>query len=358
MANPRSKRFLATSTRACWRRRRALAFCCTGHIKTQRIARGERLERSLGCQHAAFHGGVSRPSVSPYDSLRSSPETLGYLHVALSKSSTKALSFALIVANAILSLGIILFLIIWLTYRVNQLTHPLTHLADVMTLAQSDTDTRARATIEGPDEIREIGRVFNAMIEKLETHKDALESEVAIRTQAHREASDAALSAVRHKAEFMAAITHEMRTPLHSINGYAELALESLNASEKNKDTIEWLTIIIDSANQLLSRINQILELARIEANKIELHFENIYLDKLVSEVKAKIAPLAKANNNTLEIEFSGEKRIRAERDKLLQILVNLLTNACKFTEGGSILLSVESGTRDLCSSSRFARSI
>jgi signal transduction histidine kinase len=187
------------------------------------------------------------------------------------------------------------------------------------------------------------------MMKKLETHKDALESEVAIRTLAHKQASDAALSAARHKAEFMAAMTHEMRTPLHSINGYAELVLESLNTTGKNNDTFEWLTIILDSANQLLLRINQILELTRIEANKIELHFESIDLKELINEVKTKIQPLVKANNNQFKIEFSGEKCIRAERDKLLQILVNLLTNACKFTESGSIVLIIECNTQELC---------
>jgi len=103
------------------------------------------------------------------------------------------------------------------------------------------------------------------------------------------------------------------------------------------------------SPNQLLLRINQILELARLEANKIELRFENMDLRELLDDLKANIQPLVKANNNTLDIKFTGEKCIRAERDKLLQILINLLTNACKFTERGSIELVVENNSRELC---------
>ncbi len=198
----------------------------------------------------------TRPSESPYDSTQAVPEKLGYVHVALSKTPVKSLSLVIAMSNVVISFTLATFLIVWLSQAVKRLTRPLADLANVMVAAQSGTGGPTRATIHGPQEIREIGMVFNAMMERLEGQKDLLESQVAIRTLEANEARDAALTAAHHKAEFLAAVSHEMRTPLHSINGYTQLAIEKLEKRVGQGTITDYLNIVRDSANDLLVHIN------------------------------------------------------------------------------------------------------
>jgi two-component system sensor histidine kinase BarA len=283
----------------------------------------------------------TRPSESPYDSTQAVSKKLGYVHVALSKTSVKSLSLVIAMSNIVISFTFAAFLIVWLSQAVKRLTRPLADLANVMVSAQSGTRGPTRATIHGPPEIREIGMVFNAMMERLEGQKDLLESQVAIRTLEANEARDAALTAAHHKAEFLAAVSHEMRTPLHSINGYTQLAIEKLEKRVEQGSITNYLNIVRDSANDLLAHINQILEFAKIEANKIELKLQEFNLGELIEDIEEKVQPLVQSNANELIIKLNGRANVVTDKNKLLQILLNLLTNACKFTDNGTIWLGV-----------------
>jgi signal transduction histidine kinase len=284
-----------------------------------------------------------QPLTTPYEETGAAPERLGYLHIAWDITLLKRVKLFITAVNFTVSLGIAVLLITWLRRRINRLTSPLSELATVMQQAQSGA-AGVRAVIAGPQETREIGQIFNALMAQLERHRASLESEVTIRTLELREARDAALAAVRHKSAFLAAVTHEMRTPLHAITGYTQLALEELPFCEDDAETgpvRDYLGNVLTSAQELLLRINQVLDLARLEAGKVAVRLHGIDLKRLLKQLMATITPLAERNGNTLEVVFEGNSGLIMDGDKLSQIILNLLTNACKFTHHGIIHLQV-----------------
>ena len=160
-------------------------------------------------------------------------------------------------------------------------------------------------------------------------------------------ARDEALSASRAKSDFLANMSHELRTPLNAIIGYSELLLEEADDAEK-VDASSDLLRIKRSGEHLLSLINDILDLSKIEAGKMELRCETFAPIDLIEEVMTTIEPLTKLRNNDLELLMGrGLGEIYADRVKLRQVLINLLSNACKFTENGHIRLSVTRGQKD-----------
>ncbi|MGH8656233.1 MAG: sensor histidine kinase, partial [Gammaproteobacteria bacterium] len=175
----------------------------------------------------------------------------------------------------------------------------------------------------------------------LRAHANALESEVRIRTQEALAARDAALTADRHKSEFLGTVTHEMRTPLHGIIGYTQIALENLSYDDKLNET--QLKIVLKNAMQLLGLINNILDTTALEAGKMDVSLEPVNLKDLVHSAIDTVRPLVSKNSNQLEHQISGKDMIVVDKAKLQQILTNLLTNAAKFTHRGHILLKAES---------------
>jgi signal transduction histidine kinase len=226
------------------------------------------------------------------------------------------------------------------------LTDPLSDLAGVMRRVQGGEED-VRATVTGPAEIREIGRVFNALLARLEQHRAALEAAVEIRTLELREARDAALIATRYKSEFVAAMTHEMRTPLQSIMGYTQVGLRELQFLEDDANPVilgnlsESLRIVLGASDELLLRINQVLDLAAFEAGKREVVLEEVELPLLVNQVVAALKLHAARNRNRVDVVCEGLERVELDGDKLRQIVRNLLDNACKFTHDGRIEIVV-----------------
>jgi signal transduction histidine kinase len=154
-------------------------------------------------------------------------------------------------------------------------------------------------------------------------------------------ARDEALSASRAKSDFLANMSHELRTPLNAIIGYSELLIEESEDGE-TFDASNDLQRIKRSGEHLLSLINDVLDLSKIEAGKMELRCESFAPTDMIEEVLTTIEPLARKRNNTLKVSMSTDlAEIYADRVKLRQVLINLLSNACKFTESGSITLTV-----------------
>ena len=147
--------------------------------------------------------------------------------------------------------------------------------------------------------------------------------------------------ASRHKSEFLANMSHELRTPLNAIIGVTEMLLEDAQAAAQ-PDQIEAHERILRAGRHLLTLINDILDLAKIEAGKVELSLESVALAPLVEDVVATIRPLAAKNGNQVDVECSaGVGVIRADPTRLRQALLNLASNAGKFTERGRIRLAV-----------------
>ncbi|MDR2723858.1 MAG: PAS domain-containing sensor histidine kinase [Holosporaceae bacterium] len=148
------------------------------------------------------------------------------------------------------------------------------------------------------------------------------------------------------KSKFLTNISNELKTPLSAIIGYSEI-LEEEAMDRKDTVTAEDLRKIIGSAKHLLSLIDEILDLSKIEAGKTQLFFENFEIVNLIKEVEGVAMPLIANNNNSLFLEYPRDLGIMySDATKIRQCLLNLLSNAAKFTEFGKITLRVTPTTR------------
>jgi len=156
-----------------------------------------------------------------------------------------------------------------------------------------------------------------------------------------RESKNAAEEANRAKSQFLANMSHELRTPLNAIIGYSEMLQE--DAEEfGSAEIIPDLEKIRGAGKHLLNLINDILDISKIEAGKMELYVETFSLSTLIYEVQTTIQPLIEKNGNILEIDCPENLgMMEADLTKVRQALLNLLSNAAKFTEQGKITLTV-----------------
>jgi signal transduction histidine kinase/DNA-binding response OmpR family regulator/CHASE3 domain sensor protein/HAMP domain-containing protein len=164
-----------------------------------------------------------------------------------------------------------------------------------------------------------------------------------------RQADELAQS-TRYKSEFLANMSHELRTPLNSILLLSRLLTENLE-NNLNNEQIEYARVIQSSGNGLLSLIDEILDLSKIEAGKMELEYQTIALSEIVSDLQGLFGPMARDKHIDLRSETDEALPPTIETDKLRleQILRNLLSNAIKFTERGSVSLLLRPGhTREL----------
>jgi PAS domain S-box-containing protein len=159
------------------------------------------------------------------------------------------------------------------------------------------------------------------------------------------EARRDAESASRAKSQFLASMSHELRTPLNAIIGYSEMLQE--DAEDAGQDAfVPDLQKIHSAGRHLLALINDILDLSKIEAGKMELHVEPFDAGELIEQVATTVRPLVEKNGNRLEVVGAGTiGPIRSDATRLRQVLLNLLSNAAKFTENGTIRLEAERRT-------------
>jgi signal transduction histidine kinase len=220
---------------------------------------------------------------------------------------------------------------------------PVKHLKEVSD-AISAGELNVRSEIQTGDEFEDLSHAFNRMLRNLVSMQDRLKK---VNTNLDRKVDELAhanlalFESNKLKSDFLAKMSHELRTPLNSILGFSDLLINTQNFTEKH---IRWAGNIRSSGEQLLSLINEILDLAKIEAGKMEVSITEFRFDDVSEGLLTMTRPLAEKKNIDLQSVIPADiKNLRQDRVKLRQILANLLSNAVKFTpEGGKVVLKVE----------------
>lgn len=185
----------------------------------------------------------------------------------------------------------------------------------------------ARVDVRARDELGELATGINEMAQQLESSYSTLESRVEERTEeVHRLLKD--------RNEFFAGLSHELRTPIAVIAAQADLILAS-RSSRKRIDPFQSATTVKESASQLLSVVNQILELARAEAGQLTLKMTDVPVGELLQGMKPTIDQLAAAAGITATIEVGGQLTVVADPLRFRHVLLNLIENAVKYTPRG-----------------------
>jgi signal transduction histidine kinase len=180
------------------------------------------------------------------------------------------------------------------------------------------------------------------LYQQVRQHAEQLETRIAERTQELRQLNQQLEQASRHKSEFLANMSHELRTPMNAIIGFTKLVMRRSKEQLPQKQ-YENLQKSLSSAEHLLNLINQILDLSKIEAGRLEVYPGRFRLETVIEESIRTVEPMIKPEHVELSSNVAGDlPELYSDRDKLKQIVLNLLSNAVKFTERGQIRLTAK----------------
>lgn len=261
--------------------------------------------------------------------------------------------------NLLLMLGVVVSVAFLVAYRISErlqgfISMPIVHLLETMQLVSRDRNYHVRAVREIDDELGALYAGFNVMLEQIEArddrlrqHKDDLEKQVTLRTHeleltvaALRKAQEASEAASRAKSLFLANMSHEIRTPMNAVLGYSQLMQRNPALTSDLRENVD---IINRSGNHLLALINDILEMSKIEAGRATLNPEDFDLHFLLQDVVKFFLLRAREKGLDLDlvIDPSVPRFLQSDAQKVRQVLINLLGNAVKFTESGSVTVNV-----------------
>jgi signal transduction histidine kinase len=151
----------------------------------------------------------------------------------------------------------------------------------------------------------------------------------------------------QHKSQFLANMSHELRTPLNAIIGVSEMLREDAEAAKQDTEPLDR---VLGAGRHLLALINDILDLSKIEAGRMELQLETFPLAPLIADVVKTIEPLATKNANQIAVKCDGAiGTLHADQMRLRQAMLNLMSNANKFTERGTITVNARHGQENGC---------
>ncbi|MEH2064319.1 MAG: ATP-binding protein [Nostoc sp.] len=265
----------------------------------------------------------------------------GFLVVELDASSVvrqeySVAAFALVTFSAVLLLTVLL--VRWLSRSLVVL--PILQLNNAAKQLETG-NWNATLPSDRTDELGELSASFNSMAKQLQTSFATLEQKVEERTLELAEAKEKADTANQAKSEFLANMSHELRTPLNGILGYAQILQGGEPLTERGK---KGMDIIYQCGNHLLNLINDILDIAKIEARKLELYPDDAHFPALLEGIAEMMR--VRANQKGIPFNYQPDSDlpvgITVDEKRLRQVLINLLGNAIKFTEEGGVTFRVK----------------
>ncbi|PYI89912.1 MAG: hybrid sensor histidine kinase/response regulator [Verrucomicrobia bacterium] len=267
--------------------------------------------------------------------IRRGGEQIGsiYLQYSLQEMNARLTRYAGLAGAIVLGAAFVAFLFSSRLQRI--ISRPILSLAQTARIVSEQKNYSVRAEKRTDDEIGFLIDRFNGMLAQIEEHEKELREVNEQLVQSEQRAR----AATQAKSHFLANMSHELRTPLNAIIGYSEMLQEE--AEDSGQDSfIPDLKKINRSGRHLLELINDVLDLSKIEAGRMELYLETFDVPNLLEDVSTTVQLLVQKNSNVLEVRCPANLgAMRADMTKVRQSLFNLLSNASKFTKNGKITL-------------------
>ncbi|MBS1143760.1 MAG: signaling protein [Proteobacteria bacterium] len=284
-------------------------------------------ETSDGWRFVAPVWSISGPE-SQFETTERKDILLGFVIVDQSKATLKALVREVFAVNFAAGIAFAALFVVGVGLLGRRLTRPLANLSETMARAEKG-ESGLRADITGPRDLAEMAGAFNSMMKALEQREQEL-----------RAARDSALRFAKLKADFAATLSHEIRTPLNGVIG----TLDMLKMGRMNAEQQELLSLAWDSSQYLLELINNILDFSRLEAGRMEVDTSDFAVQPMLDGVINMFHAQALGKGLALSASVAADVPpvISSDLARIRQVLINLIGNAIKFTEHGSVNLSIE----------------